>query len=627
MGDTISTNGQIDGAASVKVGPNYKWSVLSNTTLGVLMATINASSLIIALPAIFRGIKLNPLNPANFTYLLWILMGYLLVTAVLVVTVGKIGDMYGRVKVYNAGFAIFTLGSLGLSVVWSHGAAGAMEIIIIRLIQAVGAAFLMSNSVALLTDAFPASQRGMALGINMVAAMAGSFIGLIAGGFLATVDWRWVFLMNVPIGVIGTLWAYINLKEIGIRNKVKIDWLGNILFALALAGILVGITYGIRPYGGHVMGWTSPFVIGTIVGGIILLALFVVVESHVEQPLFKLPLFKIRAFTAGNMASLLAAIGRGGLMFMMIIWLQGIWLPLHGYSFNNTPLWAGIFLVPMTGGFLISGPLSGYLSDRFGARPFATGGMLIAAINFVLLTLLPVNFPYPLFATIIFIDGLAMGMFVSPNTAGIMNSVPPEERGSASGMRVTFFNSGMPLSLGIFFSLMALGLAGSVPHSLFHGLTAAGLPAGISRQISSGPPIGYLFAAMLGYNPLKTLLGPAVLHKIPASAAAKLTGHSFFPSLMAGPFKHGLTIIFLFAAAMSLIAAAASWMRGERYVHHGAHESMADLHDATLDDSSKPDGELPLSDGFTAVQATVGEDTRSYDIDTVISEETIESLD
>ena len=636
--DVVSTDGQVDGNATGegsttgKVGPRYKWSVLSNTTLGVLMATINASSLIIALPAIFRGIKLNPLNPANFTYLLWILMGYLLVTAVLVVTVGKIGDMYGRVKVYNAGFAIFTLGSIGLSAVWSHGPAGAIEIIVIRLIQGVGAALLMSNSVAIITDAFPARQRGMALGINMIAAMAGSFIGLIAGGFLATIDWRWVFLMNVPVGVIGTAWAYINLKEIGIRNKVKIDWLGNILFALALTGILVGITYGIRPYGGHVMGWTSPFVLGAIIGGIILLIAFAIVESHVEQPLFKLSLFRIRAFTAGNLASLLAAIGRGGLMFMMIIWLQGIWLPLHGYNFNNTPLWAGVFLIPMTGGFLLSGPLSGYLSDRFGARPFATGGMLIAAINFVLLTLLPVNFPYPLFATIIFVDGLAMGMFVSPNTAGIMNSVPPEERGSASGMRVTFFNAGMPLSLGIFFSLMALGLAGSVPHSLFHGLTSAGLPVGISRRISSGPPIGYLFAAMLGYNPLKTLLGPAVLHKIPATAATKLTGHSFFPSLMAGPFKHGLTIIFLFAAAMSLVAAAASWMRGERYVHHEAHESLADLHDATLSKRSSLDGRLTGHGGVDAADTTDDKgidtyDTDTYAIDAAVSEEIIESLD
>ncbi len=631
--EVASIDGQVGGSVAGggnttgMVGPRYKWSVLSNTTLGVLMATINASSLIIALPAIFRGIKLNPLNPANFTYLLWILMGYLLVTAVLVVTVGKIGDMYGRVKMYNAGFAIFTLGSIGLSAVWSHGAAGAIEIIVIRLIQGVGAAFLMANSVAIITDAFPSRQRGMALGINMIAAMAGSFIGLIAGGFLATIDWRWVFLMNVPIGAIGTVWAYINLKEIGIRNKVKIDWLGNVLFALGLTGILVGITYGIRPYGGHVMGWTSPFVIGTIVGGIILLVVFAIVESHVEEPLFKLSLFKIRAFTAGNLASLLAAIGRGGLMFMMIIWLQGVWLPLHGYSFKNTPLWAGIFLIPMTGGFLLSGPLSGYLSDRFGARPFATGGMLIAAINFILLTLLPVNFPYPLFGAIIFVDGLAMGMFVSPNTAGIMNSVPPEERGSASGMRVTFFNSGMPLSMGIFFSLMALGLAGSVPHSLFHGLTSAGLPVDISRQISSGPPIGYLFAAMLGYNPLKTLLGPAVLHKIPISTAAKLTGHAFFPSLMAGPFKHGLTIIFLFAAAMSLIAAAASWMRGERYVHHDARESLADLHDAALSDGLNLDGRLSDSGGINATRTVSDEEVDTYDIDTAISEETIESLD
>ncbi|MHB8262801.1 MAG: MFS transporter [Acidimicrobiales bacterium] len=613
LGKESSITGSEHGTA---VGPRYKWLVLSNTTLGVLMATMNASSLIIALPAIFRGLKLNPLNPANFTYLLWILMGYLLVTAVLVVTVGKIGDIYGRVKIYNVGFAVFTIGSIGLSVIWSHGSAGALEIIIIRLVQGVGAAFLMSNSVAIITDAFPANERGMALGVNMIAAMAGSFIGLLVGGFLATIDWRWVFLMNVPIGIIGTIWAYISLKEIGIHTKVKLDWIGNATFALGLTGILVGITYGIRPYGGHVMGWTNPFVIATIVGGLILLVIFGIVESRVAEPMFNLSLFRIRAFTAGNLASLLAAIGRGGLMFMMIIWLQGVWLPLHGYSFKNTPLWAGIFLLPMTGGFLLAGPLSGYMSDRFGARPFATGGMLVAAINFGLLTILPVNFPYPLFAAIIFADGLAMGMFISPNTAGIMNSVPPEERGSASGMRVTFFNAGMPLSLGIFFSLMALGLADTVPHSLFHGLVANGIPAHLAHQISSGPPIGYLFAAMLGYNPIKTLLGHAV-YKLPPSVAARLTGHTFFPSLIAGPFKHGLTIIFLFAATMSLIAAAASWMRGARYVHHAAGESLAVIHDAAL----------LQRDAVLDASATASDTEGRADVDTAISAEIIESLD
>jgi MFS family permease len=550
----------------------YKWTALSNTTLGVFMATLDSSIVIISLPAIFRGIHLDPLHPSNIGYLLWMLMGYLVVTAVLVVTFGRIGDMFGRVRMYNAGFAVFTVASIGLSLTPHIGAAGAIELIAMRVVQGIGGALLMANSTAILTDAFPVAQRGMAMGINMIAAMAGSFVGLVAGGLLADVHWRLVFWINVPFGVFGTVWAYAKLREIGSRVEASIDWWGNVTFAVGLISVLVGITYGIQPYGGHTMGWTSPFVVATIGGGLVLLGLFAWIETRVDDPMFDLSLFRIRAFSAGNAAGLLASVGRGGLQFMLIIWLQGIWLPLHGYSFESTPLWAGIYMLPLTIGFLISGPLSGWLSDRYGARPFATGGMLAAAVSFGLLMVLPVNFGYPAFLALLLLNGIGSGLFAAPNTTGIMNAVPARQRGAASGMRATFMNSGMVLSIGLFFSLMIAGLASSLPTTMERGLTANGVPPATAAHLAHLPPVGSLFAAFLGYNPMHTLLGDEVLAALPPDKAAHLTGKTFFPELISAPFKHGLAIAFTASLLMCLVAAAASWLRGSTYVH--AEESV-----------------------------------------------------
>ena len=535
------------------------------------MATINASIMLIALPDIFRGIGVNPLQPGNTSLLLWMIMGYLVVTAVLVVSFGRLGDMFGRVRIYNLGFAVFSVFSVLLAVTWFHGTAAAWWLIVGRILQGIGGAMLMANSSALLTDAFPANQRGLALGLNQVAGIAGSFIGLILGGLLGPVDWRLVFLVSVPFGVFGTFWAYLMLRELGIRRPARLDWWGNVTFGVGLIAVLVGITYGIQPYGGHTMGWTSPFVLTTIIGGLAVLAIFCFVETRVAEPMFQLPLFKLRAFTAGNLASLLSGLGRGGLMFVLIIWLQGIYLPRHGYSFSQTPLWAGIFMLPLTVGFLVAGPVSGWLSDRFGARPFATGGMLVAAASFLLLELLPINFTYWQFAMILLLNGIGMGLFASPNRAGIMNSLPPERRGVGAGMSATFQNSAMVLSIGIFFTLIILGLASSLPAALNHGLIAQGVPRADAARVAALPPVSVMFAALLGYNPVQTLLGP-VITKLPASHAAYLTGRSFFPALISPAFSHGLSVAFDFAIAACLIAALASLLRGKRYVHeeHGA---------------------------------------------------------
>jgi MFS family permease len=546
---------------------DYKWVALSNTTLGMLMATINASILLIALPDIFRGIHIDPLAPGNTSYLLWLILGFMVVMAVLLVSLGRLGDIYGRVRMFNLGFAVFTVFSIFLSITWMHGSAGAIWLILMRVGQGVGASLLFANSSAILTDAFPQDQRGLAMGVNSIAAIAGSFLGLVLGGVLAPVSWRLIFLVSVPVGVIATFWAYHSLRELGERRPARIDWWGNLTFAVGLVGVMVGITYGIQPYGGHDMGWTSPFVLTMLLGGIALLAVFCVVELHVEEPMFHLELFRIRAFAAGNIASLLAAMGRGGLQFILIIWLQGIWLPQHGYDFSRTPLWAGIYMLPLIGGFLVAGPASGWLSDHFGARPFATGGMVIAAVSFALLIVLPVNFSYVWFALILLLNGIGMGLFASPNSAGVMNSLPPNQRGAGAGMLATFMNSASVLSIGVFFTLMIVGLASALPHTMQTGLVAHGVPASNAEQISHLPPVATLFASLLGYNPMATLLGPHVLHQLPASQSATLTGRRFFPSLISSPFHTALVYAFVFAICACVIAAIASLMRGGKYHH------------------------------------------------------------
>jgi MFS family permease len=563
-------------AARETASPHYKWIVLSNTTLGVLIATINSSILLIALPDIFRGIKIDPLAPANTSLLLWLIMGYMVVTAVLVVGLGRLGDMYGRVRIYNAGFAIFTFFSVMLAITWMHGTAAGLWLVAMRILQGVGGAMLMANSSAIITDAFPVNERGLGLGLNMVAAIAGSFIGLIVGGLLAPVEWHLVFLVSVPIGLFGTVWAYLRLHDTGVRRHATMDWWGNLTFAVGLIAVLVGITYGIQPYRGDTMGWTNPWVLFALIGGGVVLAVFCWVETKVAEPMFRLSLFKIRAFTFGNVASLLGGLGRGGLMFILIIWLQGIWLPRHGYSFESTPLWAGIFMLPMTLGFLVAGPTSGWLSDRFGARPFATGGMLVAAGSFVWLWTLPVDFSYWQFAVALLVNGLGMGLFAAPNRTGIMNSLPAHQRGVGAGMSTVFSNSAMVLSIGIFFSLMITGLASSLPQTMMQGLTSNGVPHGAAAQVAALPPVGVLFASLLGYNPIESLLGPHVLHQLPTATQAHLTGHEFFPSLISGPFADGLGVAFGFAIAACLIAGFASAFRGGKYVHDDGAADLVD---------------------------------------------------
>jgi MFS family permease len=561
---SIPANG--DGGAPAS--DRYKWIALSNTTLAVLLATLDGSITLIAMPAIFRGIHLDPLQPANSFYLLWMILGFLVVTSVLIVSLGRLGDMYGRVKMYNLGFVIYTVASLILTVDWLTGQAGAMYLVVFRIVQGVGAAFLLANSAAILTDAFPPNQRGMALGINNIVGVSGVFVGLVLGGLLAPIDWRLVFLISVPVGLFGTVWAYLKLEERSTPRRAPVDWWGNVTFAVGLVLIMVSVTYGIRPYGSSSTGWGSPRVLTLLAAGVVSLIVFAVIEARIENPMFRLPLFRIRAFTFGTLSTFLSAVARGGLMFMLIIWLQGIWLPLHGVDYVDTPLRAGIYMLPLTLGMLIAGPTSGYLSDRFGARGFATGGMLGTALGFGLLLILPIDFAYWPFAAVLFLIGASMGMFASPNRAAVMNSLPPEDRGAGGGMNQTFQNSAQVLSVGIFFTLMILGLSANLPHALTSGLQAHGVSAATAHGASQIPPVSILFSAFLGYNPIEHLIGAHALGLLSPVNHAVVTGRSFFPHLISSPFRSGLHEAFVFSIVACLIAAAASLMRGGQY-HYG----------------------------------------------------------
>jgi MFS family permease len=409
----------------------------------------------------------------------------------------------------------------------------------------------------------------MALGINNIVGVSGVFIGLVVGGLLAPVNWRLVFLISVPVGLAGTVWAYRSLRELSRPRRAPIDWAGNLAFALGLVLVMIAVTHGIRPAGGHATGWGSPRVLALLAAAVACLAAFVLVERRVEEPMFRLSLFRIRAFTFGTLSTFLSSVARGGLMFMLIIWLQGIWLPQHGYSFEQTPLWAGIYMLPLTLGMLIAGPASGYLSDRFGARPFATTGMLLTALGFGLLLALPTDFAYPPFGAILLLLGVSMGMFASPNRAAVMNSLPAEHRGAGGAMNQTFQNSAQVLSIGIFFTLMIIGLAATLPGTLRDGLMAHGVAASAAQQVADQPPVSVLFAAFLGYDPVQHLLDPAALHALSAHQQALVTGPDFFPRLISPPFRDGLHAAFGFAIVACLVAAAASGLRGGRQAGEG----------------------------------------------------------
>ncbi|MGV8144137.1 MAG: MFS transporter [Methanothermobacter sp.] len=546
----------------------YKWTALSIILISSLMSSINMSITLIALPAIFNGIQINPMN--SFQYLLWILMVFGLVNATLLLSFGRLSDIYGRAKFFKLGFLIFTIGSVLLYLTPSTGDAGAIEIIIFRIIQAVGSAFTMANGSAIIADSFHHSERGKALGINMVMWMAGQFIGLLLGGILAVFNWRYVFLVSVPFGIIGTIWSVLKLKEISIiSGEGKIDYFGNITFVAAIISILLGISYGLMPYGNDSMGWSNPWVIFAMVFGIVLLPIFLYIETKVEVPMFNLNLFKIKMFSFANLAGLSNSLARGGMMFMLIILLQGIWLPLNGYSYESTPFWAGVFMLPLTLGMAIMGPISGHMSDKYGPRWISTTGMIINTMAFLILASLPYNFDYWVFAIALFTMGIGSGMFGSPNTASIMNSVPAQDRGVASGMQYTIMNTAFTISMGIFFTIVIVGISQRFPEEITSSFTSIGASqlAPLFNQI---PPTGALFSAFLGYNPVGTMLQSLpqqTVNMIPQQIITTITGTTWFPKTLANAFMPSLQMAFYIGAVMSAIAAIFSAFRGEKFIN------------------------------------------------------------
>ncbi len=559
-----------ENSLAVKYMIQYKWIALSNTTMGVLMATINTNIVLISLPSIFRGIGLDPLAPDAFQYLLWTLFGFSIVTSVLLMMFGRISDIFGRVRLFNLGFAVFTAGSIMLYLVPSTGTLGASEIVLFRIIQGIGAAFIFSNSTAILTDAFPVNERGKALGINQVANLVGSLLGFILGGILAAFDWRFVFLVSVPVGILGTLWSYWKLKEKSKINKnKKLDFWGTATFGIGLTMILIGITYGLLPYDTSSMGWNNPLVIASLVFGAALLFAFPLIEKRIQQPMFHLELFKIRMFAAASISNFLSSVGRGGTMIVLIVLLQGIWLPLHGYSYESTPFWSGIYLTPMLIGFAIMGPLSGWLSDRTGARFLSTLGMIITAVSFVLLTLLPYNFEFPTFAAIIFAMGIGGGMFAAPNTASLMNSVPPQHRGSASGINATLNITGQTVSIALFFTIIINALAGSLPSALNQSMADAGA-LHLAPFLTKIPPTVALFADFLGYNPMVVILNniPSyIINTMPEGLKTTISGASFFPNATAPSFMSALDYSFYIGAGLSICSALSAALRGKVFIH------------------------------------------------------------
>jgi MFS family permease len=552
----------------VVIALEYKWIAMSNVFIASLMGSVNTYIILIAIPAIFNGINIDPLN--SFQYLLWILVIYGLVTATLVLSFGRLSDLYGRVKMFRLGFLIFTIGSILLYLTPSTGDAGAIEIIVFRIIQAVGSALFASNGAAILTDAFPSNERGKAQGINVTAAIAGNFIGLVLGGVLAVFNWRYVFLVSVPFGLIGTIWSYYKLKEISKRAvKTKIDVWGNLTYLLGVILLLIGVTYGLIHYGSDSMGWSNPWVIVSMLTGLLSLILFLFIENRVELPMFRLDLFKNRTFAYGNLSALLASLSRGGLMFMLVLLLQGIWLPLHGFSYESTPFWAGIYMLPLTAGIVIMGPLSGILSDKYGPRWIATGGMVIVTLSFLLLAVLPYNFGLLEFVFVEFMMGVGSGMFSSPNTAAIMLSVPSQDRGVASGMISTLKNTANMASMGVFFTVVIMGITLKFPEAMTASLTSIGATQ-LVPVLSNIPPTSALFSAFLGYNPVSTILSSlpgSTVASIPPSTLSTLTGITWFPLTLANAFIPSLQSSFYIGALISAIGAVLSALRGKRYVH------------------------------------------------------------
>ncbi|GGP19416.1 MFS transporter [Thermocladium modestius] len=547
---------------ATQVSPSGRRSVLLNTFLGSFVAAMNISMLIIALPAIFDGIRVYPLSPLGFTSMIWLIVSYPLALAVAIPISGRLSDMYGRGKLFTIGFLVFTLSSLLLGLAQGSGEAAAAELIVFRIMQGAGGSFMFSNSPALIMDVYPPRDRGFALGIIGISFSAGSVIGLLVGGGLAVINWRLVFLINAVVGSIGTYWSYKVVYKLSPgSSSVKVDWGGAVLLAAALVSVLTALNLGMLPYGDQPLGWGNPLVWTLLAVGAALLALLVQVERRIKEPMLRLDLFKIRQFTFGVMSAFFLFLAQGANIFVLSILLQALYLPMHGVPYSETPLLAGIYLIPNSVANALFAPIGGRLVNRLGARLVSTAGAVIAATSFELLALLPIDFNYAVFAAILFMMGAGFGLFMSPNQVSILTPVPPKDRSAASGMRASMQNVGSLTSIVVFLSLIIIGTYSTLSAALMNALVKAGLQAATAGQLSSIPPAIALFAAFLGYDPISTLA--SLTHtSIPPQLLAELTKPSFFPTAIAPATINGFHYAYHVAALMAFTAAVLSLLRG-----------------------------------------------------------------
>ncbi|MEJ2777393.1 MFS transporter [Stygiolobus sp. RP850M] len=528
-----------------------KWIALSNTSIAIFIAFANYNMIIIALPQIFNSLRFNPTAPDALGYLIWLILGYMIVTSSLVVTFGRISDLKGRAKLYSFGFLIFAISSGILSTVNGYGDSAVLEMIILRLFQGVGGGLLMVNSAAILTDYFPKNELGKALGLNQVSGLVGGVAGLIIGGVLSVINWRYIFLLDFVVGIIGTLWSFKSLRDVQKPIKQPLDIIGNVLFALGITLLLISVTYGLLPYGNQQLGWGNPFVITGLTISFLAIGIFVLVESKVKNPMFDLSLFKVRDFSVANFTNFIASMARQGILLMMLVLLQGIWLPLHGVPYSQTPFWAGLYLIPNMLGFAALGPISGILSDRYGSKVLTSLGIFVSALGFFLLSLLPYDFQLWQFFAISFLMGAGMGLFSSPNMADIMASVPVQKRGAASGMRASLQNTASALSVVLYFSVVITGMAVTLNSSIESALSSYGIHLNVNL-----PAAVAIFSALLGYDPLSSLTS-----SLPTSVASHIDTPAFFVTAIAPSFMSGFRLMLNISAALLVLSGILSLAR------------------------------------------------------------------
>jgi len=528
-----------------------KWIALSNTSIAIFIAFANYNMIIIALPQIFNSLRFNPTAPDALGYLIWLILGYMIVTSSLVVTFGRISDLKGRAKLYSLGFLIFAISSGILSTVNGYGDSAVLEMIILRLFQGVGGGLLMVNSAAILTDYFPKNELGKALGLNQVSGLVGGVAGLIIGGVLSVINWRYIFLLDFVVGIIGTLWSFKSLRDVQKPIKQPLDIIGNVLFALGITLLLISVTYGLLPYGNQQLGWGNPFVITGLTISFLAIGIFVFVERKVKNPMFDLSLFKVRDFSVANFTNFIASMARQGILLMMLVLLQGIWLPLHGVPYSQTPFWAGLYLIPNMLGFAALGPISGILSDRYGSKVLTSLGLFVSALGFFLLSLLPYDFQLWQFFAISFLMGAGMGLFSSPNMADIMASVPVQKRGAASGMRASLQNTASAISVVLYFSVVITGMAVTLNSSIESALSSYGIHLNVNL-----PAAVAIFSALLGYDPLSSLTS-----SLPTSVASHIDTPAFFVTAIAPSFMSGFRLMLNISAALLVLSGILSLAR------------------------------------------------------------------